>query len=161
MAPLKRHPALIPLSKDHHFGLLLCWKIRQGITKEIPLSRIINYVCWFYENHLKPHFDLEEKFIFPLLNEDHPLREEAMNQHRQLRGMVKEFNQSQQTEEPALLELEKLLEKHIRMEERELFQEIQKKTGEEKLIELEKMVNNAHQKSPDDWDDPFWLGNKP
>ena len=33
--PLKRHAGLVELSRDHHHGLLLSWKIRQGLKKEI------------------------------------------------------------------------------------------------------------------------------
>lgn len=32
---MKRNENLVPLSRDHHFGLLCCWKIRQGIKKEV------------------------------------------------------------------------------------------------------------------------------
>ena len=33
--PIKRTSSLISYSKEHHFGLLLVWKIRQGIKREI------------------------------------------------------------------------------------------------------------------------------
>ncbi|WP_241739476.1 hypothetical protein [Aestuariibaculum marinum] len=33
MKPLKRHKALQPLSREHHYGLLLTWKIRTGFKK--------------------------------------------------------------------------------------------------------------------------------
>ena len=29
--PIKRHDALKHFSRDHHFGLLLVWKIREGV----------------------------------------------------------------------------------------------------------------------------------
>jgi len=38
--PIKRNEALKPLSRDHHHGLLLCWKIRQGIKLNIEPERI-------------------------------------------------------------------------------------------------------------------------
>ncbi|CDF79955.1 hypothetical protein BN863_22430 [Formosa agariphila KMM 3901] len=31
--PLKRHKSLQPLSRDHHHGLLLAWKIRADLRK--------------------------------------------------------------------------------------------------------------------------------
>ena len=33
--PIKRSEYLKPLSRDHHQGLLLCWKIRTGLKKGI------------------------------------------------------------------------------------------------------------------------------
>ena len=46
--PLKRHKALQPLSRDHHHGLLLSWKIRSGFKKNIDVERIKVYADWFY-----------------------------------------------------------------------------------------------------------------
>ena len=33
--PIKRHKAIQPLSREHHQGLLLCWKIGKGFEKGI------------------------------------------------------------------------------------------------------------------------------
>ena len=30
--PLKRNPNLVPLSREHHYGLLFCWKLKQGLA---------------------------------------------------------------------------------------------------------------------------------
>lgn len=38
--PIKRHPSLQPLSREHHYGLLLSWKIREGFKREVPPERI-------------------------------------------------------------------------------------------------------------------------
>lgn len=46
-APIKRHQAIVSFSKDHHFGLLLIWKIRQGLNKAVNPERISNYVTFF------------------------------------------------------------------------------------------------------------------
>ena len=64
--PIKRHSALQGVSREHHHGLLLCWKIRTGVSKNIPLERIKMYADWFYATYLVPHFELEETHIFPL-----------------------------------------------------------------------------------------------
>ncbi len=42
--PQKRHIALQPLSREHHQGLLLSWKIRKGLSRKIEFDRIQNYV---------------------------------------------------------------------------------------------------------------------
>lgn len=52
-APIKRHQAIVSFSKDHHFGLLLIWKIRQGLNKAVNPERISNYVTFFLKKTLK------------------------------------------------------------------------------------------------------------
>ena len=71
--PLKRHEALKPISREHHHGLLLCWKIKTGMSKGVELSRIKGSVDYFYQTHLLPHFAMEEKYIFPILDNGHEL----------------------------------------------------------------------------------------
>ena len=51
-APIKRTEVLKPLSHEHHHGLLLCWKIKTGIKKNIDAARIKKYADWFYRSHL-------------------------------------------------------------------------------------------------------------
>ena len=57
--PQKRHKALQPLSREHHHGLLLSWKIRSGFSKNIEPKRIRTYADWFFKTHLIPHFEME------------------------------------------------------------------------------------------------------
>lgn len=71
--PLKRHKSIVPLSKDHHQALLLCWKIRMGVKKNIAPQRIKSYCHWFWINHIQPHFNIEEKYVFPVLGNEHDL----------------------------------------------------------------------------------------
>ena len=62
--PLKRHPAIVSFSKDHHFGLLLVWKIRQGLAKAVDAERISKYVLYFFREDLEKHFQEEERLLF-------------------------------------------------------------------------------------------------
>ncbi len=45
--PIKRSEFLIQLSRDHHFTLLFCWKIKEGLKKDIPLI-LKDYVLFFW-----------------------------------------------------------------------------------------------------------------
>ena len=54
-APIKRHSALLEFSREHHFGLLLVWKVRQGLKKDIDLIRITDYIVFFFEKDLIQH----------------------------------------------------------------------------------------------------------
>lgn len=38
--PLKRIEQLQYLSHEHHYGLQVCWKIRQGLSKDVSFERI-------------------------------------------------------------------------------------------------------------------------
>ncbi|MBF6607519.1 MAG: hemerythrin domain-containing protein [Flavobacterium sp.] len=128
--PLKRSNELKPFSKDHHHGLLLGWKIRNGLKKGIAAERISAYTEWFFRNYLAPHFDLEEKYIFPILDRQDELIAKAYTDHAQIRSMITELNAE------SLAELADLLESHIRFEERQLFGKIQEVASEEQLALL-------------------------
>jgi hemerythrin-like domain-containing protein len=149
--PLKRAAELQPISHDHHQGLLLCWKIRTGIKKEVPLERIKGYTDWFFENHLKPHFELEEKYLFTTLGEANPLIQQALSEHIRLKDL---FSATTDLKEN-LSCIEKELDAHIRFEERVLFAEIQTEASAAQLAKIEEI----HSKLPfiENEEDTFWL----
>lgn len=41
---LKRNENLKVLSREHHYGLLFSWKIREGLQKSIPTERMRPFV---------------------------------------------------------------------------------------------------------------------
>jgi len=135
--PIKRHESLQPLSRQHHTSLLFCWKIRTGFNKDIPANRMKAYANWFFHAHLKPHFEAEEKHIFPLLDSNNKLVKKALTEHRRLTRLFK----STENPEKVLGQIEEELDAHIRFEERVLFNEIQKCTSPEILNELEMLHN--------------------
>jgi hemerythrin-like domain-containing protein len=148
--PIKRIEPLIPLSREHHHGLLLCWKIKKGISKGISLERIKAYTDWFYQNHLLPHFEVEEKYVFPILGTENEFVQHAIDDHRRLSILfsgvedIKDSLEGIQTE----------LQKHIRFEERILFNEIQNAATEDQL----RIVSQVHQEEKfiDNLTDVFW-----
>jgi iron-sulfur cluster repair protein YtfE (RIC family) len=148
--PQKRHKALQPLSREHHHGLLLSWKIRTGFNKNISPERIKSYADWFFKNHLIPHFEMEESHIFPILDANNELVKRALAEHRRLNRLFTE----NEDDVKALMKIEEELEQHIRFEERVLFPEIQKVATEEQMIQIEKI----HQPESfiDKLDDAFW-----
>lgn len=148
--PLKRAPELQTLSHDHHHGLQLCWKIRTGFSKQIELGRIKIYADWFYKAHLKPHFDLEEKYVFPILNPENELIKRALAEHRRLKRLFKQTSDL----EKSLGHIEEELEAHIRFEERVLFVEIQKKATAAQLARIKEIHTEGAFVEKDD--DLFW-----
>lgn len=147
--PIKRKKALRALSREHHFGLLLCWKIRQGMAKGADLSRIRNYVEWFWENNLKLHFELEEKYLFALLEEANPNVITVLNQHQKIRELINNIELTNSYFE----QLQSEIERHIRFEERVLFNEIQDQASAKQLKVVEEKCSHV---VTDDWKDEFW-----
>ena len=148
--PLKRVLELQPLSHDHHHGLQLCWKIRTGFSKQVEVERIKNYADWFFTNHLVPHFELEEKYIFTILDQKNEFVKQALTDHRRLKRLFSETTNL----EKSLGLIEEELEKHIRFEERILFPEVQKEATPEQLAEIAKI--HDHELFVENNDDPFW-----
>jgi len=146
---LKRHPALVRLSRDHYFGLLLAQQMKEGAApyKGYPtdLEGKIRYLFSEYEEKLKPHFADEENILFPAARKCSPglaaLADELVREHRQLFKMINDVPASPDKKE-ALNEIGKLLEQHIRKEERQLFEMMQQELGAGELSELERKLNH-------------------
>lgn len=148
--PIKRHKSLRPLSRDHHFGLLLCWKIRQGFKNKVDVQRIKSYTDWYWQHHLNQHFEEEERIIFPIIGSENEKVKKALAEHRRLKRLFEDF--SEPTKSLSLIEEE--LEQHIRFEERVLFNEIQSMATQMQLDVLEEHI---HQHSYcENWEDKFW-----
>lgn len=148
--PIKRIEALKNLSRDHHHGLLLCWKIREGMKRNVEITRIKNYVDWFWKQHLEEHFEIEEKHIFPILGNANALVKQAKAEHRRLKRFFED------TSDPlrSISLIEEELEKHIRFEERVLFNEIQKHATQDQLLKI--TAAHAETKLHEEHTDAFW-----
>lgn len=149
VGPISRNESLKNVSRDHHFGLLFCWKLRTGL-KYAETVRIKKYADHFYKEHLQPHFKLEEKYIFPLLGEESSLVQSAVEDHKQLTRLFEEKESSAES----LSRIEKLLEQHIRFEERILFKELQRMIREDELFKA--LAEHANKSPEDNWEDKFW-----
>ncbi len=149
--PLKRKEEMKPVSRDHHHSLLLCWKIRTAFKNDVAVERVKKYTDWFYQEHVLPHFELEEKYIFHVLGNDDELIKQALSEHRRLKRLF------ENNEEPlkSLSLIEEELEKHIRFEERILFQKVQlvASKGELKAIELHHGSGDFEENT----EDVFWV----
>ena len=153
--PIKRHEALVKFSREHHYGLLLCWKIRQGVKNKIQPERIAAYALYFFDEDLIKHFEEEEATLFPRLAEQDPLRIQAINEHQKIYSLTDRITKEVASYE-LVNELADMLDKHIRFEERTLFNHLQSKLSDDELTEL---ANNHKHASCDidaGWKDHFW-----
>lgn len=152
--PLKRINELMPFSRDHHHTLLLCWKVKTGLKKGISSNRIKAYTDWFYKEHIIMHFEMEEKYLYPVLGSENKLIQQAIEEHTLLRKL---FTDETNIDESLKLIPEEL-EKHIRFEERTLFNEIQKEASAGQLEKFKQIHSN--EKFVDNLSDQFWFYDK-
>ncbi len=148
--PIKRSKNIQPLSRDHHHSLLLCWKIRKGFSKGVAPDRMKKYTDWFFEEHVLPHFEIEEKYLYPVLGEKNGLVQKALAEHKSLKRLFEDKKNLVKS----LGLIEEKLELHIRFEERELFNEIQKKATEEELAVIAE--KHKDEKFQENTEDEFW-----
>lgn len=148
--PIERHKAIQPLSREHHQGLLLCWNIRKGFKKGVEPQRIKNYTDWFWENQLQEHFRIEEKYVFPVLDSENKLVQQALEEHEHLASL---FGQDYEIS-LALEMIKNDLEGHIRFEERVLFNKIQEEATTEELQHI--WQHHDEEISCGVWEDQFW-----
>ncbi len=154
--PIKRRKELVSLSREHHDGLLLCWKINDGLEKNISSQRIGAYVLHFFAQHLAKHFDDEEKYVFPILRADNIDRKEAELHHKLLREIMGNFKNTDQIVWLSLQHFAEILEKHIRFEERVLFPLIEKEATPEALQSAATKLA-MQPKYYIEWEDQFWI----
>lgn len=131
---MEKTEELETFTNEHRHGLMLCWKIRRGISKGISWERMKKYADWFYTTYMTPHFDAEEKYVYPILGMDDPMVKKMLASRRRLDKLFL----GDKPLEIALSLGEEKLEQHIRFEERKIFKRIQEEATEEQLEELEK-----------------------
>src|SRR5215218_10593987 len=91
--PIKRSTQLAPLSREHHEGLLFVWKIRQGLAKNIEPARMVAFIQWFWQQHLKAHFKKEELVLPSVLSPEHPLIQQMFQEHAAIKTMIQDVEQ--------------------------------------------------------------------
>ncbi|MEO8594978.1 MAG: hemerythrin domain-containing protein [Candidatus Solibacter sp.] len=128
-----RDASLIPLSQQHHNGLALAVMTRRSLASDGSagnVAKLAQRVIDRYELELVNHFEIEEQVLFPACG-DLPIVAELIAEHRAMEAMVAEVRSVPTAE---LLErFCELISTHIRREERELFEEIQRTLSRETL----------------------------
>ncbi len=128
----KRHQSLVSLSHDHHHGLALALRLRQGNSALLndgwthdrqAQARVVQK---FYDEELSVHFRLEEIVLFPAMVKHVEASSSLINaliiQHRQMEDLIHRIHTDDLTVlDRVLIDLGIILEQHIRSEERELF----------------------------------------
>lgn len=116
-----RNPALIPLSREHHYALVFCRTIRRGAERfaheEAWLAQWCENARRFFQLDLQAHFEAEEAVLFPACRRHQldAIVDELLAEHRLLEQAFAGVQAG------TLRALADQLEAHIRKEERLLF----------------------------------------
>ena len=153
---MKRHAGLVPLSRDHHHGLVMAQRLILGRSTNPradwpadPAQQAARLVE-FFETDLGPHFEVEEAHVFPAAArdlEDGESRTRALvAEHETMRKMVRDLAAQPTSRLPERLSaFGELLKGHIHTEERILFEQMQATCDPEALETLGARIVEHHE----------------
>ncbi len=149
---MKRHPALVPLSRQHHDGLALGVMIergqrhRAGPAGPAELERLREQALDLWQLEFRGHFGVEEQVVFPAARQagEPGLVDTLVAEHEAIRLQFEALERAPAGElGPLLDQLRTALVSHIRTEERVLFQAMQAAMDQPQLEALERAVSDA------------------
>jgi len=127
----------VPLSVDHHHALAEARRLIRAAAWDADGRRsAAESFRAFFRHDTARHFREEEELVFPLLalHGEDPDLAVALAQHARIRALVELVGRDPS---PALLtELGTLLQDHVRLEERVLFERVQELCGDARLDAL-------------------------
>ena len=137
LQPLRRDPALVPLSHDHHDGLMAAVRLKQGRSAYNGEPDIVESIRQLWEDDLCPHFEQEETLLFvhPWPEEIREMVDRALAEHQTMRALVDLVAGKVEPEDNAR-QLGALLEAHIRFEERVMFGAMQSVLSEREIADI-------------------------
>ena len=141
-----RDKSLIPLSRQHQHALALCVRIERAMP--IDNSKLAGWqleIAQQFETEIKVHFAAEEQILFPVaraFGELNPLIEDLLADHQWLRACFARAEARQSSPEE-LLAFARRLSDHVRKEERQLFERLQKLMSPAELATLGQQLDRA------------------
>lgn len=123
---MKRHPALLQLSREHHTALKLSLDCRKAVlaADQAAMHALAGQMSSLFAAELEPHFQREEEELLPWLEAagEHQLVARTLAEHAQLRSLAERIGRG---DLGALEAFATALSDHVRFEERELFEKAQ------------------------------------
>jgi hemerythrin-like domain-containing protein len=120
---MKRSPALVTLSHDHHRALSVAQKLRRATADSAGDAQAAFVAYW--DAHGRRHFRLEEEILLPAYashgDSHHSLVARALCDHVAIRARADALLVDEAPDPAVLHELGTCLADHVRLEERELF----------------------------------------
>ena len=155
--PIKRNPNLVPLSREHHFGLLFAWKLKKGLAKNASLETMRDYVLYFWETGLQEHFIAEEDLLLNILLATDVQRHKVLREHETVREIVDRIERKEEFSEAIFEQLHSFLTDHIRYEERTFFPYLEQLANAEQLAKIGKHLADEHTETEDTFQPEFWV----
>jgi hypothetical protein len=142
---MKRHPALVPLSRDHHHALVIAQRLRRATAETAAETARAFLSQWDVEEKL--HFRIEEELLLPAYaahgEPDHPAIIRLLLDHILIRRDVARLGGTPPLE--LLHDLGARLATHVRLEEHDVFPLIEATIPEPELQALgDRMRDAAH-----------------
>lgn len=146
MAAMLRDQNLIPLSRQHQHALALCVRLDRAIQAgEIDLQSWQAEIQQQFESEIGIHFAAEEKELFPAATrflELQPLVAELLAEHVVLRDYFARAA-ARSLDRQSLQTFAEKLPNHIRKEERQLFEGMQRVMNPQELAALGAALDEA------------------
>jgi len=141
-----RHKSLIPLSHQHQHALALCVRLERAIQAgKVDLEAWQAEIQQHFELEISVHFAAEEKALFPSVArvaDLEVLARELLAEHKVLRAFFAKAK-LRQLDVNELGDFGKTLSAHIRKEERQLFESIQRSMQPAELTLLGENLEKA------------------
>lgn len=132
---MKRDPALVSLSHDHHHALVAAGALVRATDSTCATAIAGLQTYWLNEG--RAHFRAEEEILFPAFaahfDPHDPLLARALCDHVAIRQRINAIDSHAASELARLRELGGLIREHVRFEERTLFPLIEERLAADEL----------------------------
>jgi len=151
---LKRDPALVPLSRDHHEALVQARALRiaasggEAERGKHPVLATARGFLGYFEQQLLGHMQDEERTLLPVAEAAGVDSQRIRSEHQELRGLAAGIGESlRAASDPAALmqEAGQLLDDHVRYEERAFFEAVQQALTAQQLHDLGRALEAARE----------------
>ena len=132
---MKRAEGLKRFSSDHHTALLWAKRAKKCVAEQAATTALWQQLEVYNQCDLAPHIVLEERLLIPHLRAlgEQELVSRLLDEHAALRAC---FVSDAERSHDALCAFATLLEQHVRFEERELFNTLQRRLGADLLASI-------------------------
>ena len=145
-----RDKSLVPLSRQHQHALALCVRLDRAIQAgELDREAWQMEIQQIFEQEVGIHFAAEEKEVFPVARRFPDLEslvEELLGEHAALRDLFARAA-ARSLDPSSLAVFAQTLALHIRKEERQLFEGVQKVMNAQELAALGEALERALQEA--------------
>lgn len=153
----RRHPALIPVAREHHECLILAQRLMRGASGSDPdwpsePAAQASLLASFFARHLQQHFAVEEQHVFPAARsasaQAAALVAQLLDEHREMTSRINGLAANPQVAAADLAAFGEFLNAHIRLEDRQLFPLMETQMSPQALLDLQQLAGDRAQERP-------------